>query len=91
MSADNGIYILETKGPEYRVAELMAIDNLWWDCELNQTTSDKNVIIKNAREMFANSTVFTDEDKAVIFAWDKSKNYYFLEYGISSIKVDCKF
>lgn len=31
MSADNGIYILETIGPEYRVAHLQAIDNLEYD------------------------------------------------------------
>lgn len=30
ISADNGIYILKTKGPEWRVAHLQAIDNIYW-------------------------------------------------------------
>jgi hypothetical protein len=29
MSADNGTYILVTKGPEYRVANLQAIENMY--------------------------------------------------------------
>lgn len=34
MSSDNGIYVLKTKGPEWRVSHLQAIDNIyyWANC-----------------------------------------------------------
>ena len=35
MSADNGIYILETSGPEFRVVECSAIDNITYDADDN--------------------------------------------------------
>jgi len=35
MSADNGIYILETLGSEFRVAHLQAIENIYWDDDSN--------------------------------------------------------
>ena len=33
MSSDNGICILQTKGPEFRVAHLQAVENIYysWD------------------------------------------------------------
>lgn len=30
MSADNGIYVLQTDGPEFRVKEIQAVENLYW-------------------------------------------------------------
>ena len=38
MSADNGIYILETDGPEYRVMHLQAVENMDWHvCSKHKT------------------------------------------------------
>ena len=91
MSSDNGVYILETEGPEFRVAYLMAFDNLGWDDEIQQYTSDRDVWIKNARSMFRNCDVFTVELKATAYALKISKTYDYLEYGIQSVKIDKKF
>ena len=57
MSADNGIYILETDGPEYRVREIGAIENLNWDERKGQETSNDNVILQNARAMWRDCRV----------------------------------
>ena len=91
MSADNGIYILETSGPEYRVSHMMAIDNLNWDDEKKDFSNDPDVMIENAREMFVRAPVFFDKEEAERFAFQEAEDYPFLEYGISSIKINRKF
>jgi len=122
VSADNGIYILETEGPEFRVAHLMAVENINFDenapepmqppgnnsiyeyrpedaahCawqEANQKrydSQDPDVLIKNAREMWAGSPVFTSKSFAFMYADEISKKYTILEYGISTIKIPRKF
>lgn len=62
MSADNGIYILETSSPdlptEYRVRELMAVENVYWDDEKHEDSNDPNIWIENAREMWNGCTVY---------------------------------
>lgn len=83
MSADNGIYILQTKRKshdctncwEYRVAELQAVENVDWDENLPNTyhglgdyTEDDNVRIKNAREMWKDCKVFNTEAEALVEA-----------------------
>ena len=91
MSVDNGIYILQTEGPEFRVQHCMAIDNINWD-DVNKTyTSDEDICIKNAREIFVNAPLFTDENEAVLFAHKCSKEYEILEYGVQPIKINRKF
>ncbi|MAH32739.1 MAG: hypothetical protein CMG78_12160 [Marinobacter sp.] len=67
MSADNGVYILITqKGDlhEFRVAHLQNIDNVDWDHKIGTYTSDPEVQIKNAREMWKDCEVFIDEASA---------------------------
>jgi hypothetical protein len=91
MSADNGIYILKTEGPEFRVSYMTAIDNLYWDENTGNCTRDEEIVIRNAREMFQGCKVFTDESEAVMFAFEQSKQYDFLEYGIQTIVVNKKF
>ena len=91
MSADNGIYILETEGPEFRVAHLQAVENVDWDESKGKQTDNPDVQIKNAREMWANSKVFYSKDAALSEAAqilkDLSKNGFPCEYGISFVEI----
>ena len=93
MSADNGIYVLSTIHPndinerEYRVAYLMAVDNLAWDEETKELSDDPDVMIKNAREMWGNSTVFDDGHNAWDYARILNQGQY-TEYGIVEIKIE---
>lgn len=91
MSADNGVYVLETEGPEYRVAHLQAVENLSWDKSKEDYTDDPEVHISNAREMWANTPVFTSKEKAVKYASEVAEDYPYLEYGIQILKVPKKF
>ena len=136
MSADNGIYILQTHntigyqgGYEYRVKELQAIENLQYDksapepklpsdkefhsiyefrpedkehvayqeayrARYNSTNPD--VLISNARNMWKGCKVFTDKSSALLYAselLDKCTEDYGFEpeYGISFIKIERVF
>ena len=65
MSSDNGVYILETKGPEYRVLYTQNIDQIYgkYNDETLRWDGDKELI----KETFAESTVFQDLEKAKIY------------------------
>ena len=98
MSADNGVYILETKGPEYRVAHLQAVDNVYysWSTADDGTTNgdevdDQDIWIMNAREMWFGAPVFTDEDEAWRAARELHDKIDYTEYGISKIEIDRVF
>lgn len=91
MSADNGIYILQTEGPQFRVSYQFAIDNLCWDDKKKTSSSDPDVMIENARKIFKNATVFNNKDEAFLFALDEASNIPFLEYGVSFISIPRKF
>lgn len=91
MSADNGIYILKTIGPEYRVRHLQAVDNICWDQNNKCESSDFDVMIVNAREMWYGSEVFLDEDTAWKYARKLQKEVGYTEYGVSVIHVDRSF
>lgn len=98
MSADNGIYVLRTpkKGTkefelefyEYRVAMLQAIDNLYYDERNGEDSKETDVMIGNAREMFKNASVFTNEADAMHYAIKLYREYDIVEYGIVPIEVD---
>lgn len=90
MSADNGIYILETYGPEYRVAHLQAVENVQWDSENHCESDDPEVMIVNARRMWKNSEVFTIRLGALEKA-DKLANEIDTEYGITFVKIPKDF
>lgn len=94
MSADNGIYVLETKDG-FRVVELQAVENYCWDDEIGGHTTDQDVWIKNAREMWASSPHFKTEEEAMKYAkklHDKTmKDFGIVEYGISFITIDRNF
>ena len=83
MSADNGIYILQTlkgNGFEFRVAHLQAVENYQWDDNkqnpdkdyVGDYTDDADVQIKNARQMWKGCEVFIDRDAA----WKKAEEIY---------------
>lgn len=84
MSADNGIYILETLGPEFRVAYAGAIDNIYGDFDdvIAHWKGDKEQI----KEYFKDAFKFNDLDEAVDKAQEMSDNYDYLEDGICLIK-----
>ena len=98
MSADNGVYILETVRltrngyqPEYRVAHLGAIDNIEYDENIKDYTDDDNIRIVNAREMFSSSHVFADRDEAAAYAESLHSELGWTEYGICFITIDREF
>lgn len=80
MSADNGVYVLQTYGPEFRVAHAQDIDSIYgeFDEVAERWTGDGDLI----RHIFGESEVFTEIeaalDKAEVIAYD----YEYLEYGI---------
>jgi hypothetical protein len=80
MSADNGIYVLETKGPQWRVTYAQGIDNIYGDfSDLSyQWQGDPEEIYK----YFHDSPVFLNYGLALDYAEELSYNYDYLEYGI---------
>ncbi len=88
MSADNGIYILVTKGrkrgqKEYRVIHAQAIENI---CETpdypaspQESVLDRECVL----ELFGECRVFTDRKFAEGYAMCMEDQTWFTEYGIS--------
>lgn len=83
MSGDNGTYILETKGPEYRIARLQAVDNLYEEYQPQTETWTAN--IDNVINAFANSKVFTDLSEAWDAATNLDESLGSTEYGANLI------
>lgn len=83
MSADNGIYILQTKGPEFRVVYAQGIDNIYGEFsdESFQWQGDPDEIFN----YFKGSQVFHNLEEALDLASEMSYNYDYLEYGICVI------
>jgi len=88
MSADNGIYILKTAGPEFRVAHLQSIDNLYLD-DNGRRITDFSALAENARKMFGRQIIVKDETRAFkvarVLANKVRHDFGFLEYGIQLI------
>jgi hypothetical protein len=86
MSADNGIYILQSKDG-YRITHAQAIENLYWDedqrCEVQQLQP------KKLERYFGKCKVFKTRREALKEAdrlyQDIIKNCGICEYGISFI------
>lgn len=83
MSSDNGIYILHTKGPEYRVAYHQNINAIYgkFNDETFHWNGDNDIIL----EYFAEAQVFSNLEEALDKAEEISYNYDFLEDGICVI------
>jgi hypothetical protein len=86
MSADNGVYILETKGVdgyEYRVSYVSAIDNIEYKPDYGRF--NKEWLIR----IFGKSVVYTNEIEALKDAMEIKKSIEkfgnYVEYGICNI------
>ena len=83
MSADNGIYILTTAGPEYRVGYHLAIDNIYGNF------SDESLQWQGDPEMiygyFHADKMFSNLEEALDYAEEILYNYAYLEDGICLI------
>lgn len=99
MSADDGIYILQSPVEdyscfEYRVIHAQAIENLYW-CEDDKDSADE-IQPEMLMEYFGSSEVFWDKHKAWVKVFQLEKDmkdeYGFgPEYGISMIRYDQPF
>jgi hypothetical protein len=83
MSADNGVYILETSGPEFRVTYAQAIDNIYgkFNDSTAQWEGDMNMMV----DYFKESEIFDTYEKAFNHAIKLSKEHEYLEDGICFI------
>lgn len=83
MSADSGVYILETEGPEYRVVYAQAIDNIFgkYDDTTFHWKGDPEMIL----DYFGESKVFSDLTEAWDHATVLSEGYEYLEDGVCLI------
>ena len=83
MSVDNGIYVLQTYGPEFRVAYGQAIDNIFG--KFNDETLRWDGNKEMMRQYFKESKVYTNLDEALDVAEDMSYDYEYLEDGVCVI------
>jgi hypothetical protein len=94
MSADNGVYILRTPtddGYEYRVSELGAVENVYWDNERSNFSRSEDVAITNARQMWKGCSPFTKEGEALEYAAEILRQLPICEYGISFVEINRRF
>lgn len=91
MSADNGVYVLETAGPEFRVAYAQAIDSVFG--KFNSETLHWDGNLKMMQRIFGESEVYKDLDQALDVAEQLSYHYEYLEDGVCVITEfsDVKF
>lgn len=80
MSLDNGVYILKTSGPEFRVAYSHAIDNIYG--KFNDDTLHWNGDMDRMIDVFGQSEVFLSLEEALDKAENISYDYPYLEDGI---------
>jgi hypothetical protein len=93
MSADNGVYILASRGPkkrrgytkEYRVVHAQAIDNITWQPDYPAGNGESELNQKYVLLIFGNARVFTDRRIAEGYAqclYDELVgDDYVVEYG----------
>jgi hypothetical protein len=83
MSADNGIYVLQTYGPEFRIAYAQAIDNIYgkFSDETLRWEGNKQMM----KNFFDSSTVFNSLEEALDVAEELSYTYDYLEDGVCLI------
>jgi hypothetical protein len=83
MSADNGTYILQTYGPEFRVVYTQAIDNIYGTFleESGKYLPNPKTIV----ETFSSSKIFNNIEDAWDYAFDIDEEVGYSEYGASLI------
>lgn len=84
MSSDNGVYILQTEGPEFRVKHCQGIDNIYG--KFNDNTFRWDGDDEMIKEYFADAPVFFTLEEALDKAADIAYDIDYLEYGICVIK-----
>lgn len=84
MSADNGVYILCTKGPEFRVAYADNINDIYGEFsdQSLQWQGDPLSLL----QIFGEATVFIDEFEALDKAEELALSYAYLEDGVCLIR-----
>lgn len=82
MSQDNGTYIIQTFGPEFRIGQANAIDNIYkdWDIEKDNWSPNPTVI----QETFGKSKVYADLTEAFDAAGVIEDNNQ-TEYGVGLV------
>jgi len=80
MSADDGIYILQTYGPEFRVTYAQAIDNIFG--KFNDETLHWDGDPGMMQSYFGSSKVYSNIDEAYDDAVELSMKYEYLEDGV---------
>jgi hypothetical protein len=83
MSADNGVFVLQTAGPEFRVAYSQAIDNIYGS--FNDETLKWNGDMDRMIDVFGMSEVYSNIEEALDKAELMSYDYEYLEYGVCLI------
>ena len=83
MSADNGVYILQTYGPEFRVCYGGAIDNIYEGLDSESNRWKPNM--KEMRDMFCDSKMFSNLDEAWDYAKELAADHTYLEDGVCLI------
>lgn len=81
MSADNGVYILETKD-QYRVAHLKGIENVYWSAV---DGCHDECVSTRVVEMWGKCKFTRDKKKALNIAYDIVSQLYICEYGVGII------
>ena len=96
MSADNGIYILKSDGPEWRVIEAQAIENIYWNEKTKSCADQPYFNQKEVVRYFGRCEVFLSEEEVDVEACRLVQEIAdsacpILEYGISVIHFPGKF
>jgi hypothetical protein len=91
MSSDNGVFVLQTRGPEFRIAYAHAIDNIYG--KFNDTTGHWMGNMDSMIDYFGSSKVYTNLDDAWSDAEGLAYDYEDLEHGLCLISdfKDLKF
>jgi carbohydrate-binding DOMON domain-containing protein len=84
MSSDNGVYILQTQGSEYRVTYGQAITNIYGDFNPETNRWDSNP--EMMRQYFGESKVFSNLEEAWDMALGIAGQYEWLEDGVCLIR-----
>ena len=89
MSADNGTYVLQTAGPEFRVAHLQNIEMIYgeWDEGKGKWTPNKEFI----RISFTHSPVYDNLETAWDAATSMDNSYLISAYGTNLIAEFAEF
>jgi len=83
MSIDNGVYVLQTKGPEFRVAYAHGIDTIYgkFDSDAVKWSGDMDKML----DYFGQSVIYSSIDDAMDAAEILADKYPYLEDGICLI------